>query len=315
MGHLIEYGVWAVPFNLNLCMAKPNRKWSQLVETSNANPQLLHGSDFLHDLIRVLKLNVTTCHSLVLKFLPQMEHIFKEVISMYKFISTTISGLVQEQGTEVSKQPIVNLMRTVKRESLNLTSTWIARTSGCRWIDLKGVSKANGRNFVAQVFDHVVLAFIDVVLRDYKNSVPDSRKPKVFTLRTITMIAFKEKFACHFEKIMEIVLVPTSEMIQDENLHYPELCVDFIQMLYLATTWSFGNVIQLPEKMLGLIVQSLRWALQHTIRTVAKIGIQMITEFVKRLREYPQQQRQTTILHQVLHGESNNDLILSFLKI
>ncbi|CAD5224178.1 unnamed protein product [Bursaphelenchus okinawaensis] len=268
-------------------MSVPNRIWAEIVETSNANPQLLYDQDLLRNLIHILKSNVAACKSIGAPFFSQMNQIFMEVVSMYKLISTTICGLVQEQGPEVLKQPIVKLMRAVKRESLTLTSTWIARTNVCRIEDLRKLASANGQDIMKRMCDLVVPAIFEVVLEDYKNGVPDSREPKVLSLLSITIVVFNDKFAGYLEKMMEIVFVPTLEMIQAETSHYPEHRVNFFQMIQSATTSCFDIVIQLPEKMLGLIVQSLLWALQHTIRTVAEIGIQMITEFVKRLREYP----------------------------
>ncbi|CAD5232029.1 unnamed protein product [Bursaphelenchus xylophilus] len=268
-------------------MTVPNRIWAEIVEHVSGNTQMFYDQDVLRNLIHILKTNVAACKSVGAPFYTQINHIFNETIVIYRLISSFINTLVSEQGPEVLKQPIVKLMRAVKREVLTLLSTWIARSNVARSDDLRRLGMGNGQTIVDRMSELVITPLFDTILEDYRTGVPDSREPKVLSLLSITIVSFSDKFSGYLERMMEIVFMPTLEMIQAETSQYPEHRVNFFQMVQAATTSCFDVVIKLPEKMLSLIVQSLLWALQHTIRTVAEIGIQMITELIKRLREYP----------------------------
>lgn len=85
--------------------------------------------------------------------------------------------------------------------------------------------------------------------------------------------------------MIEMVFMPTLNMIRSETALFPEHRVNFFQMVDSATRSCFEVVINLPEKVLSMIIQSLLWALQHTIRQVAEIGIIMVRDILERVRE------------------------------
>lgn len=192
-------------------------------------------------------------------------------------------------------------MRAVKRESLTLLSTWIARSNMGRPDELHGRrpgnSLSNGKSALDEMSSLVVPPLFDVILADYQNTVPDAREPKVLSLLSIIIVSFKDKVAGHLQRMIEMVFLPTLDMIKDETSQYPEHRVNFFQMVDSATRSCFEEVVNLPEHLLSYIVQSFLWALQHTIRQVAEIGesvllrlhlllgITMVTDVLERIRE------------------------------
>ena len=47
---------------------------------------------------------------------------------MYKVMSENVSSAVATNGENVTKQPLIKSMRTVKKETLKLISSWVSRS-------------------------------------------------------------------------------------------------------------------------------------------------------------------------------------------
>ncbi len=50
------------------------------------------------------------------------------MLNVYKVMSENISAAIAANGEAVTKQPIIKSMRVVKKETLNLISSWVSRT-------------------------------------------------------------------------------------------------------------------------------------------------------------------------------------------
>ena len=51
------------------------------------------------------------------------------MLNVYKVMSTNISAAISQNGEIVAKQPLIKAMRVVKKESLNVISSWISKSS------------------------------------------------------------------------------------------------------------------------------------------------------------------------------------------
>lgn len=51
------------------------------------------------------------------------------MLNVYKCMSENISGAIQQNGVQVTKQPVIRSMRTVKKETLKLISGWVSRSN------------------------------------------------------------------------------------------------------------------------------------------------------------------------------------------
>jgi hypothetical protein len=58
---------------------------------------------------------------------------------VYKVMSENVSSAIATNGENVTKQPLIKSMRTVKRETLKLISGWVSRSN-----DPGMVSRLNG---------------------------------------------------------------------------------------------------------------------------------------------------------------------------
>jgi exportin-1 len=84
------------------------------------------------------------------------------MLNVYKVLSESISSAILSSGEQVTKQPLIRAMKTVKKEILNLISLWVSKT-----------------NDVRLVADNFVEPLLDAVLMDYRSNVPTAREPEV----------------------------------------------------------------------------------------------------------------------------------------
>lgn len=195
MGHIIasEQNESIQANLIEQLMSVPNHTWQDIIHHAGENTSLFLEADVLRNLIHILKTNVAACKSLGAPFFTQINLIFNDLISMYSLISQSVNQLASEQGLEVLRQPVVKLMRSVKRESLTLLSTWIARAGLNKPDDFS--SRLNrGSNSLDRMSDLVLEPLFRTILQDYQVAVPEAREPKVLSLLSITIVSFKVSF-------------------------------------------------------------------------------------------------------------------------
>ena len=277
-------------------------------------------------LTTILQTNTSACKSIGIPFIAQIQRIFEDMLAVYRLISSSITQLVSEQGVDVLKQPLLKQMRSVKRETLTVLSTWIARAE--THIMAPRESKRKLETVLETMAVVVIPALFSTILQDYSMSVAEAREPKILSLLSITILSLRvsrrrraggatssavlqEKFSMHLERMFELVFMPTLEMIKEDTSYYPEHRVAFFQLIDAAVRSCFDQeVMGLPENIVSLVVQAILWAIQHTIRVVAEIGaslrggaecepralsgILLIVEIIERLRDahINQEQRQ-----------------------
>jgi len=58
----------------------------------------------------------------------QLGRIYLDMLNVYKVMSENVSSAVASNGENVTKQPLMKSMRTVKKETLKLISSWVSRS-------------------------------------------------------------------------------------------------------------------------------------------------------------------------------------------
>jgi len=58
----------------------------------------------------------------------QLGHIYLDMLNVYKVMSENVSSAVASSGENVTKQPLIKSMRTVKKETLKLITSWVSRS-------------------------------------------------------------------------------------------------------------------------------------------------------------------------------------------
>lgn len=147
MGHIIssEYDETQQAKLIQDLMTVPNRIWLEIIEHATKNTNIILDQEVLHNIVHILKTNSSACKSIGISFFTQIQRIFEDMLAIYRLVSSSIINMVNEQGLDVLKQPLVKQLRAVKREILTLLSTWIARVE---FID--GSGRMQGRSMEAQ---------------------------------------------------------------------------------------------------------------------------------------------------------------------
>jgi exportin-1 len=205
MGHIIssEYDESQQAKLIENLMNIPNRIWAEIIEHATSNTNIILDPEVLHNLVHILKTNSSACKSIGIHFFSQIQRIFEDMLAIYRLISVSITNMVNQQGQDVLKQPLVKQMRAVKREILTLLSTWIARTEFVDNGRGPGRSSSETQRKAAEIQDvlsHIIIPpLFDSILQDYASSVPDAREPKVLSLLSIIVFSLR---VCYFALIL-----------------------------------------------------------------------------------------------------------------
>ncbi|CAL1704171.1 unnamed protein product [Somion occarium] len=238
-------------------MDLPNRAWDSLMAQASQNLDVLSSMDNIKVLGNVLKTNVAVCTSVGSFFLPQIGRIFLDMLGLYKAVSGIISESVVREGQIATKTPKVRQLRTIKKEVLKLMETFIRKAE-----DLETVNN----NFMPPL--------LDAILGDYNRNVPAARDAEVLNVMAtiITRLGVPA--------ILDAVFEPTLNMINQDFAEFPEHRVGFFKLLRAINLNCFPALLTLPPPQFKLFMDSIIWAIKHTMRDIAETGLNLCLEVI-----------------------------------
>ncbi|KAG1754438.1 CRM1 C terminal-domain-containing protein [Suillus lakei] len=229
-------------------MELPNNAWDSLMAQAAQNMDVLSNLDNIKILSNVLKTNVSACTSIGSFYLPQIGRVFLDMLGLYKAVSGIISETVAREGTIATKTPKIRQLRTVKKEILKLMETYIKKAE-----DLEAVNT----NFMPPL--------LDAILGDYNRNVPTARDAEVLNvMATIT-------------SRLGPLLTPQVPAILDA---FPEHRVGFFKLLRAINLNCFPALLGIPPPQFKLFMDSIIWAIKHTMRDIADTGLNLCLEVV-----------------------------------
>ena len=95
---------------------------------------------------------------------------------------------------------------------------------------------------------------------------------------------FQDNMLPYVQRVLEAFFGCTLEMISSDFETYPEHRVNFFQLLYALVRECFPMILKLGKEELAYIVQAIVWGFQHTMRSVAELGLDILKEFFERCR-------------------------------
>ncbi|KAF9036599.1 CRM1 C terminal-domain-containing protein [Panaeolus papilionaceus] len=244
-------------------MELPNNAWDSLMSQAAQNMDVLSSTDNIKILANVLKTNVSACTSIGNFYLPQLGRIFLDMLGLYKAVSGIVSETIIKEGPIATKTPKVRQLRTVKKEILKLMETYIKKAE-----DLDAVNT----NFMPPL--------LDAILGDYSRNVPASRDAEVLNVMATITFKLGTILTPQVPAIMEAVFEPTLSMINQDFSEYPEHRVGFFKLLRAINMNCFPALLTIPPAQFKLFMDSIIWAIKHTMRDIADMGLNLMLEVV-----------------------------------
>ncbi|KAL4077353.1 CRM1 C terminal-domain-containing protein [Scleroderma yunnanense] len=244
-------------------MELPNSAWDSLMAQAAQSIDVLSNLDNIKILSNVLKTNVSACTSIGSFYLPQIGRIFLDMLGLYKAVSGIISETVAREGTIATKTPKIRQLRTVKKEILKLMETYIKKAE-----DLEAVNT----NFMPPL--------LDAILGDYNRNVPTARDAEVLNVMATITGRLGPLLTPQVPAILDAVFEPTLNMINQDFAEFPEHRVGFFKLLRAINLNCFPALLTIPPAQFKLFMDSIIWAIKHTMRDIADTGLNLCLEVV-----------------------------------
>jgi exportin-1 len=210
-------------------------------------------------LTNILKTNVAACTSIGHPFVIQLSKLYLDLLNLYKCISEMISNSIARNGEQVTKTQLIRSQRAVKKETLKLIETWISKSEDPQLVV---------ENFVGPL--------LEAVLGDYVRTIPQARDPEVLSCMTAVVRKLQEHITEQVPVIFEAVFAVTLDMINKDLAEYPEHRAQFFGLLDAINDHCFQAFFAIPADQFKLVIDSIVWAMKHTMRNVNETGLTIL---------------------------------------
>jgi len=248
-------------------MALPNESFDRYIQAATKDVASLREFETVKEVVNILRTNVRACKSLGHQYIIQLARIFLDILNVYKVLSESISSAILRGGEQVTKQPIIREMKTVKKETLTLISLWVSKTTDTRL-----------------VADNFVVPLLDAVLLDYRSNVPAAREPEVLSTMATIVTRLEGLITPQIPQILDAVFECTLEMINKNFEEFPEHRTNFFLLIQAINKGCFSALLEIPSQMFKLILDSVVWAFKHTMRNVNDTGLDIMLQLLKNVQ-------------------------------
>ena len=160
-------------------------------------------------------------------------------------------------------------MRVVKKESLNLISSWISKSAD-----------------PDMVVENFIPPLLDAVLLDYQKNIAEAREAEVLSTMSIIVNKLEHHITKEIPKIFDAVFECTLLMINRDFEEFPEHRKNFFMLLQAVNQHCFPALLQIQGPQFKLILDSVIWAFKHTMRDVAEIGLEILLKILQNISEH-----------------------------
>ena len=252
-------------------MELPNAVWDSLILQATNDFNTLKDSEIVKQLANIIKTNVRACQALGNPYINQLGKIYLDMLNVYKVMSSNISEAIALHGEICAKQPLIKSMRVVKKESLNLISSWISKSADPE-----------------MVVENFIPPLLDAVLLDYQKNIPEAREAEVLSTMSIIVNKLEHHITKEVPKIFDAVFECTLLMINRDFEEFPEHRKNFFILLQAVNQHCFPALLQIQPPQFKLVLDSIIWAFKHTMRDVAEIGLEILLKLLHNIREHEQ---------------------------
>ncbi|KAF0307331.1 Exportin-1 [Amphibalanus amphitrite] len=268
-------------------MSLPNQVWDDVINQASKNVDILKDQEAVKQLANILKTNVRSCTAVGHPFVIQLGRIYLDMLNVYKVMSENISAAIALNGETVTRQPLIKMMRVVKKETLNLISVWVGKSADNQ-----------------MVLENFIPPLLDAVLLDYQRTpVASAREPEVLSTITVIVNKLGDSVTPQIPKIFDAVFECTLNMINKDFEEYPEHRTNFFNMLQAVNQHCFSAFVAIPAAQFKLVLDSVIWAVKHTMRNVSETGLQILHQMLLNVAQHDKMSQEfyqtyyTVILH------------------
>jgi len=118
------------------------------------------------------------------------------------------------------------------------------------------------------------------VLGDYNRNVPGARDAEVLNVMATITQRLGPLLTAQVPSILEAVFECTLAMINQDFSEYPEHRYGFFKLLRAIDSNCFPALLGLPPAQFKLLMDSIIWAIKHTMRDIADIGLNLLLEVI-----------------------------------
>merc|ERR1711963_1291815 len=253
-------------------MALPNQVWDDIINQASRNVDVLKDHEAVKQLGSILKTNVRACKALGHPYVLQLGRIYLDMLNVYEVMSENITIAITHNGEAVTKQPLIKIMRVVKKETLKLISCWVERS-----------------NDPQMVLDSFIPPLLEAVLTDYQRcAVPSAREPEVLSVMGTVVSKLKSYITPQIPKIFDAVFECTLDMINKDFEEHPEHRTNFFLLLQAVNLYCFNSFLTIPAAQFKLVLDSIIWAFKHTMRNVADTGLNILYQLLQNVSNHPE---------------------------
>lgn len=250
-------------------MHLPNVVWDSIIAQATSECNTLKEQEVVKQLGNILKTNVRACRALGYPYVNQLGRIYLDMLNVYKVMSSNISEAIAQHGEVCAKQPLIKLMRVVKKESLNLISSWISKSSD-----------------PDMVVENFIPPLLDAVLLDYQKNIPQAREAEVLSAMATIINKLEHSITKEVPKIFDAVFECTLSMINRDFEDYPEHRKNFFMLLQAVNQHCFPALLAIQPPQFKIVLDSIIWSFKHTMRDVADIGLEILLKLLQNVREH-----------------------------
>lgn len=242
--------------HIYFAMKIPNSSWSEIIKAVSSNVSLLEQPETLRSISNVLKTNISFFKSIQNdSILSQLDFMFLDMLALYRGISSFQQQILLSNNSHLNAMSF-KLSRQIKRESLKLIDTFVCNLP-------------NPDLFSAEY----ISTLFDTILNDYSSLTQELRDFEVLNL-TASLIAKKNLALMIFIRpIFQSIFKSTLELISKDFTDYPEHRLAFFNLINICFKKCFGAISTLNQDEIGILIESMKWALKHGHREISSTGL------------------------------------------
>ncbi|OLY83429.1 Exportin-1 [Smittium mucronatum] len=252
-------------FLLNGLMRLPNSHWEQALKIASEDQAILEKTEINKSISSIIRINISVCEPIGSKFLPQLAHMYLDMMGMYHALAGLISKSISENGDIASRYPNIRAMKSVKKDCLKLIETYISLCSESDY---------------GAICQNIVPTFFDVVLPDYNGSNITIRDAGVLSCLAVMVKKLGSLISDRVFSIFENVFIPTLNMINKDFSDFPDHRTEFYNLLYQLVSRMFNSLLNLSPGNFKLLVDSIVWGFKHTTRDIADVSLKILLELI-----------------------------------